>query len=391
MSNRSDACTESVDELAVQQSLRYAEDLSRVYALEKRRRRELEQTNERLSSVLDSMSEGVAAVDDEQNVVMINHRFRELLCAGQDDPMGRLVCEVVDLEGFADFLDGVEAGFGETVADLESPRLGNRVLRVQANRLERGGLVLVVRDVTSEQRVKELKQEFLALISHELRTPLNGLLGFLQILEMEQGDREDADGEALIHMRMSADRLNGAVNELLKVADLEALELEKPREPVAVGDVLDAALRDARSLAESRGVEVVLHDASRGAMVSGHPPLLREMLEHLVRNAVQFSPRGQEVRVLGQWRGEHVRLAVEDDGPGIPGPELERVFESFYQVQGYMRRDKEGLGLGLTLARRIARLHGGDVLLESELGAGTRCEVRLPLHPMLEKDGDGHG
>ncbi|MFW5837423.1 MAG: sensor histidine kinase [Desulfovibrionaceae bacterium] len=375
-------------EMTVRQSMRYAEDLAALHVLEKQRRRELEQTNERLSSVLESMGEGVAALGVDGSVSMANQRFRALMCSGGailDAP----ACEVVDLEGFQDFLDGVDGGYGESSADFVSPRLGDRQLRVQANRMKDGGLVLVVRDITAETRAAGLKQEFLALVSHELRTPLNGLLGFLQLLEMDGG--QGVDEEVLGHLRLSADRLHGSVDELLKLTDLRALELEKPRELACVRDVVDAAVRDLAGLARTRGVEVEVAMGCPEAMVFGRPTLLREMVRHLARNAIQHSRRGGRVHLRSECGEGRVRLVVEDQGSGIPAPELERVFESFYQVQGYMRRSQEGLGLGLTLARRIARLHGGEVRLESLLGVGARCEVELEQSGSLLDAGGGDG
>lgn len=227
------------------------------------------------------------------------------------------------------------------------------------------------------EEANQLKSDFLANVSHELRTPLNGILGFAELLEMEAAN--PTQREYAITIKNSGHHLLGIVNDLLDLAKIEAGRLEL--HPCEV--LLEEFVRDIVGLhgaqARAKGVEMRL-ELGEGlpATVWADPLRLRQLLNNLVHNAVKFTDHGHVcLRVALDARG--VRFEVEDTGCGI-APEMQAlVFEKFRQAGDGQRRTREGTGLGLSLARELAILMGGEIMLRSEIGQGSLFTLVIPL------------
>ncbi len=388
------------------QTVRYAEDLAALYTVERAQRAELQAINERLRAIMDSMADGMITVDAAGIVVSVN----TAACAMLDRPApaveGRPLLELLGEAGAAAALPGRGPGMdGARVVELELPSpegVARRLARVATSPMRDGGWVLVLHDISMQRRVQHLKQDFLAIISHEMRTPLNGILGLGDVLLDEARRRGDSDAEELLgHLLQAARRMHAMVREVVRFAEVQGGRVEGPDAsvdaPVGVYHLLAGVLEELTSYAAAHGV--VLGPAPAGAApvtVRGNAGLLRELFMHVLHNAIRFNRKGgmvtlrcrhlREMETTPESEGpgragcsvREVLVEVADTGIGIGAQERERVFESFYQAQGYMTRNREGLGIGLTLARAIARLHGGEVSLTSELGRGTTVAVRLP-------------
>ncbi|HEU6435975.1 MAG TPA: PAS domain-containing sensor histidine kinase [Nitratidesulfovibrio sp.] len=304
---------------------------------------------------------------------------------------------------------------GARVVELELPSpegLARRVVRVATSPMRDGGRVLVLHDISMQRRVQHLKQDFLAIISHEMRTPLNGILGLGDVLLDEARRRGDSDAEELLgHLLQAARRMHAMVREVVRFAEVQGGRVEAADAPVDMYWVLAGVLEELSAFAAAHGVVLGPMPMGGPVTVRGNAGLLRELFLHVVHNAIRFNrqggmvtlrcrpprgmagpggadganapggPNGQSGAAGAGGQGCAARVVVvevADTGVGIGAQERERVFESFYQAQGYMTRNREGLGIGLTLARAIARLHGGEVTLASEVGRGTTVSVRLP-------------
>jgi two-component system, OmpR family, sensor kinase len=221
----------------------------------------------------------------------------------------------------------------------------------------------------------ETQQRFIANASHELRSPVTTILGELSFAlhrEREAASYRESIEEALNSTR----RLKVLTEELLALARVGSTDFEP--EPVLLSDVADAALASSRAAAEATGVE--LGAACGGATVEGHPGDLQRLVRNLVENAIRHSPRGGHVQVEAYPTPEEVRLVVSDEGPGIAREVRERIFEPFFRSPA-ARADQSGAGLGLAIARSIARAHGGDLWVDDSAShaRGARFVVRLPL------------
>ena len=234
-----------------------------------------------------------------------------------------------------------------------------------------------------------LKSDFLATISHELRTPLNSILGFSEVL-LSSNQLSEKQQRWVRNIQTSGERLLALINDILDLARIEAGKMQVRLEDFSIPDVCEGLLNMFRPLAEKKNIDL------RGQIAPDIPILrqdvgkLQQILQNLLSNAIKFTPEGGRVLLKAEADPFHIVLTVTDTGVGIAPEEQERVFEKFRQAGNPLTREHAGTGLGLSIVRELAKLLGGDVTLQSELGRGSTFTVRLPLHlseePRLEFD-----
>ena len=293
---------------------------------------------------------------------------------------------------------GILAGVGITGA-----RLARRALRPidrivttarrlgEANLTERlphpgtrdeiGRLVATLNDMLARiERGVDAQRRFTADASHELRSPLSRLRAELEVTLRRPRDRAEYE-EALRSGLDEVERLSRLTDELLLLARLDAGDgREAPPAPVALGPILDDAVRRLAPVAERRGVAVTLQ-ASAAPVVEVGPTTVGLVLTNLLENAVKFSPPGGRVSVgLAAEAGEAL-VTVADTGPGIAPDELPRLFDRFHRGAAARAADAPGVGLGLAICRALVERHGGRIAVESPPGGGARFRVHLPLAP----------
>ena len=242
------------------------------------------------------------------------------------------------------------------------------------------------------EQANRAKAEFLATMSHELRTPLNAIGGYAELLELGlRGPVTEQQRTDLARIQQSQRHLLGLVNEVLDLAKVDSGELRVERATVRAGDTVDAALALVRPQAAAKAL--ALAEACGGAVdrpFLGDEPRVRQVLVNLLANAVKFTAPGGHVSVTCALTDAppagaalapdtpYVALRVEDTGVGIAPDQLARIFEPFTQAEGGLTRPRGGTGLGLAISRRLARLMGGDLTVESRVGSGSAFTLWLP-------------
>ncbi len=233
----------------------------------------------------------------------------------------------------------------------------------------------------AEAESDRVKSEFFALVSHELRTPLTSIMGYLELLRDEVELPPDARHFVEVVDR-NAERLHQLVGDVLFVTQLEAGKFALQVGPVAFSDLVKAGVEDIRPRAAAAGIDL-------RATVDAVPPLeadrdrLNQLLDHLLSNALKFTPPGGEVEVTLARGADAILLTVRDTGIGIAEDEQQHLFERFFRSAEATARAVAGAGLGLTVCKAIVDSHGGEIGVTSEAGAGTTVWVRLPEHPAV--------
>ncbi|HVO13524.1 MAG TPA: ATP-binding protein [Vicinamibacteria bacterium] len=210
-------------------------------------------------------------------------------------------------------------------------------------------------------------------VAHDLRTPLTRLRGIAE--EALRSQDPAARSEALARCVEEAERLAETLDTLLDVSEAETGVMALRREPIDVAVLLRDAAELYADVAEEKGVALAVR-APEGLRVPGDPRRLRQVLANLLDNAVKYTPRGGHVEVSAQAVPGAVAIAVQDDGIGIPGHELPRIFDRLYRAD--QSRTERGLGLGLSLARAIVRAHDGEITVASSPGRGSTFTATLP-------------
>lgn len=232
---------------------------------------------------------------------------------------------------------------------------------------------------------RRVKEEFLATVSHELRTPLNAILGWTELLRMRRAVPPQQLDHGLEVIERNARRELALVEELLAAAEPETLTADWKTLDVRL--LLDSVVDGIAPAAASADVDIARDDVSREpapaaaepVWVRGDEATLRVALRHVLDNAIKYSPRGGEVHVRLRLCGVHVLLFVSDDGGGIERSKLVQVFEPFNQEDSSAARRFGGLGLGLTIARKLIERHGGHIDLRSSgVAEGSTVLITLP-------------
>jgi signal transduction histidine kinase/CheY-like chemotaxis protein len=244
-------------------------------------------------------------------------------------------------------------------------------------------LHLIVQLKESNLRLLEAdkhKSVFLASMSHELRTPLNAILGFSELLiDADNGQFSPSTRRRFLEqIHSSGKHLLGLINDILDLSKIEAGQMELRLQNISIAEVVQQVLSTVEPLAAQKKIAITGTEVDAGA-ITADAGKVKQMLLNLVSNSVKFTPEGGVVTVRAVRLADTVELSVADNGIGIAAEDQDRIFHEFQQVDSGVGRQQTGTGLGLTLTRRFANLHGGDVRLESELGKGSVFTISLPV------------
>jgi PAS domain S-box-containing protein len=245
-------------------------------------------------------------------------------------------------------------------------------------------------------RATRLRDEFLATMSHELRTPLNAILGMSEALQEEVfGTLTDRQLKSLQTIERSGRHLLSLINDILDVSKISAGKLELNITPVSVLQLCHSSLAFVKQQAYEKQLQLDIQLPQVAGKIAVDERRMCQVLINLLNNAVKFTPIGGQID-LQVTRNDDldihlswIEFAITDTGIGIAPSDLDKLFQPFVQVDSSLNRQYEGTGLGLTLVKQIVELHGGSVVLQSELGHGSCVTVRLP-HPCPIADLDSH-
>jgi signal transduction histidine kinase/CheY-like chemotaxis protein len=364
-----------------------------------------------LQSILDSMGDGVLAVDENGQMVLLNPAAEGMMGPGSVRTPHSHWSETYGIYHPAtgslyppNDLPLARAIRGETADGVElhirNPRRnGDVFVSVNVRPLKddeghgRGG-VAVVRDVTAAKRSQELlqrakeeaeranraKSEFLSRMSHELRTPLNSILGFAQVLEMASLPPDDLD--SVEQILKGGKHLLNLINEVLDVARIEAGRLSLSLEPVHLPEVIQEALDFVRPLAQQRDIAIGIASEASDSYVKADRQRLRQVLLNLLANGVKYNVDGGRIEVsLDARENGAIRTAVSDTGPGISPQERDKLFRPFERLAGESLA-VEGTGLGLALSKGLVEAMGGAIGVEGAAGGGSTFWFELaPAEP----------
>jgi PAS domain S-box-containing protein len=341
------------------------------------------------AAVLQSLPEGTIVTDANATVQFINNRAADIFAIDISSAIGKPFREVISHQEINKTIRGIVASGGEWCPP-GIPETLNVTLNgqeqyfkievspmIEEERLV--GTVILLTDVTHYERADRLKTQFVATISHEFRNPLTSIVMAVELLlDGRQGELTQ-DGQALLQaIRDDGQRLAQLVNNLLKIARLDEVEIRMEMESVSVAEMVDMAIEPLKFQLKEKQITLskkipdslpeVYVDATKATWI----------LTNLVGNAIRYTPKGGEIIVSALHSNMKIYITVTDTGLGIPVRYHEKIFERYTQVKG--NGTAGGAGLGLAIAKEIVEAHGGRIWVESEEKKGSCFTFTLPVN-----------
>jgi two-component system, OmpR family, phosphate regulon sensor histidine kinase PhoR len=350
--------------------------------------RTLTDERNRSAAILGGMVEGVAVIDSREKIVFCNRAFVEILDLDAADTEGRSLLEVVRqsdlLAAIRRALETRESVQSEVLIGTVRPRsfsiTAAPVAGSAAGETQRSeGAVIVLHDISELRRLERVRRDFVANVSHEFKTPLTAIQGFAETLLGGALDDPRSNRRFVAIIRDHALRLAKLTDDLLILSRIEAGKLELNFRSVRLDELVDPCVEVTRPKAEAHQLTLKVNCPSNFPPVRGDVSKLRQVLQNLLDNAVQYTPAGGLIYLEATMHDGAAVISVADTGIGIPQAEQERIFERFYRVDEARSREVGGTGLGLSIARHIVEAHGGRLRVESAVGQGSRFHFSIPL------------
>ena len=333
----------------------------------------------KVEAILLNMTDGVMAFATDGNAIHINPTARKMFGLAEDETIR-----------FDDFFMQYHANIrlGDmlylednrfTERDIELPHLSIKASFVvfEDEFYNTGGVLVVLHDVTKQQKLENSRREFVANVSHELRTPLTTIKSYAETL-LDMADGTDVPATFINTILNETDRMTRLVKDLLVLSSLEQSDQLK-KTSFDMGVLLSDVVDTLSLVAKEQGHRLTLQTESRFDMFYGDRDRLEQLLYNIISNSIKYTPNGGKITVTaGQLYGS-VYIRVKDNGIGIPEKDIGRLFERFYRVDKARSREKGGTGLGLAISKSIVDAHGGTISIKSRVNVGTEVTISLPM------------
>ena len=323
-----------------------------------------------MTALVESLDEGVLAVDAGAAVIRINAAARALLGLGGDPPF-----RADELPRDPALRAALAAALGDERTDGIELRIADRTLLLTARPLAGGGAVLAFLDLTPIRRLETVRRDFVANVSHELKTPLTVISGFAETLA-DHDPPDDQRRRFVGAIRTNAQRMQRLVDDLLDLSRIESGGWRPQLAPVDLRALASEAATAIRTAALAKGVTVRTEIGRDSATLHADATAVRQVLANLAENALRYTSLG-DIAIFARRDRSGIAIGVRDTGSGVDPAHLPRIFERFYRADQSRARDAGGTGLGLAIVKHLVESHGGHVDATSSAG-GTTVSAWFP-------------
>jgi signal transduction histidine kinase len=349
-------------------------EVKRTTASLERRASVSESELKRYEFIFANIQDGVAILDEEGRVQLINRAFAIAFDLPGGNFRGKHISEVVnhpDVDALLKRTQTTPLKYHEINFD------DDRIYNAQFTPIRGFGSVITMQDISHLKQVDRMKNEFVHTVSHDLRSPLTSVLGYTELVE-RVGPLNEQQVEFLNRIRSSVENITSLVNELLDLNRLEA-GFDTRREMVLFENILKFALDAMEGQFKLKDLTLEADIANDLPELQGNPIRLRQLVDNLLTNAVKYAPQGSTIKASLQAEDSQIIFTVTDEGPGIPQVEQGRIFDKFYRASN-VPDEVGGSGLGLAIVKSIVDSHQGRIWVESTLDKGSTFCVVLPAH-----------
>ena len=324
-----------------------------------------------------AMPDGVVMLDPQGEIVWFNRKAGELLDLSRRADLGLRIDNLVRHPDFVQYLHGGQYSM-PVIVRVDTPT--ERHLAFQVISYGEAQRLLMLRDVTKEVRLEQMRKDFVANASHELRSPLTVVAGYLETLGTDPGLGEVAG--PIAEMRRQTDRMTRIIEDLLELSRFEANDGPIKGSPIDVAGMAALLRKDVMARpVHPRQVEVAIET---GAVLIGDEAMIQSAFSNLVDNAAKYTPADGSMSIRWWTDESGAHFSVRDTGPGISAEHIPRLTERFYRVDPGRSRETGGSGLGLAIVKHALHRHGAHLQIESIEGRGSTFTCHFPLERVME-------
>lgn len=345
----------------------------------------LETENKRMEAIVNSMINGVVAIDKKNKILMINSQCYDLFHIKNKYCKGLNFYDIFKNEDIQTLLE-ISISEKRSIVDiviLKSKFNGDKILRVYINPIfstrsseDSLGTLLVFQDVTQIKKLEKMRSDFVSNVTHELKTPLTSIMGFTDTLRSGGIYDKEMEKHFLEIIDIETHRLYRLIQDILSLSEIETRKKDTNMQQESIEEILIYVEGLLRPQAEEKGLQLLIE-------YEAIPPYfcnkdrISQMFINLIENAIKYTEKGKII-VRCKYQGESFLLQVIDTGIGIPEESIDRIFERFYRVDKGRSRKAGGTGLGLSIVKHIMMLYNGKVKVESTEGKGTIFTITMP-------------
>ena len=344
----------------------------------------------KLATIIESMMDGIITTDNNGKIILINTSAEDML-GGRDDEIfiGKDVLKILNITEYESIEEILEAEDSLLVnASNDSDEL---LLRAEISKIEKEdkedltqmsteleGYIIVLYDVTDQERQEKERREFVSTVSHELRTPLTTMNSYIEALEEGVLEDKELAPQFIDTIHKETTRMIRMVNELMQLGKMDIKEEHYEKEFIDINKMLEQ-ITDRFALTHPEK-NFIKHISKTPIFVEGDQDKLTQVFDNIVNNAIKYSPNGKNItiRVRQNYQHNRVSISIKDEGVGIPLVHIDKIFNRFYRVDKSRQRSMGGTGLGLALAKTIVEAHKGRIWAQSREGYGSIIFVTLP-------------
>ncbi|MEM1484662.1 ATP-binding protein [Oscillospiraceae bacterium PP1C4] len=329
-----------------------------------------------IKTITFNMKEGMVLLNLERNILSVNRSALSLLGVKDAVYEGKNILNISRSAELNNCIDHAMSGQSCDVMITRDDRICHIFASPVYNKQEVCGVIVLLMDVTEQQKADKIRRDFSANVSHELKTPLTSISGFAEMIESGMVGSEADVKKFAGRIYREASRLMTLTDDIIRLSRIEEGG-KADMEPVELRAVCDTVVSALQFTAEQKGV--TLHVAIEDVVVQGNPRMLDELIYNLMDNAIKYNHPDGHVDVTVKREAHFAAITVADTGIGIPKEHQDRIFERFYRVDKSRSKQTGGTGLGLSIVKHIVERHSGTITLESAYNVGTKVTIRLPL------------
>ncbi|MEC2075626.1 cell wall metabolism sensor histidine kinase WalK [Metabacillus fastidiosus] len=337
----------------------------------------------KLASVIAHMTDGVIATNRNGEVILINNPAVTMMNVSRETLKNIKITELLGIEEEYT-LEGLFDEQEDLILDFSTEEVPY-ILKVSFTAIQRekgkiDGLIIVIYDVTEQEKIDQERREFVANVSHELRTPLTTMRSYLEALEEGAWEDKELAPQFLKVTQNETERMIRLVNDLLRLSKMDSKDYNVKKRSVNFTDFLNTVV-DRFEMTKSEHITFFRRIPNEDLYVDIDTDKITQVLDNIISNAIKYSPEGGQIHFQVDILTDELQIRVRDQGVGIPKESIYKIFDRFYRVDKARTRRLGGTGLGLAIAKEMVTAHGGDIWAESKEGKGTTIFFTLPYNP----------